>query len=165
MSIHDQYQLDSYDNDIIALSNESNVLPEQSTSQNNGVTVITNSLGKRIQKKKLLCATKNRDLVKVGQEYELSTRTGNLKSHLRQVHRILPPETNNKNNQLVNIASNQSSLHDFLNKKTPLPSSKRDKITNRILAWVVDDLQSFYATTNSCFRDMILECEPRFMFL
>ncbi|CAG8826399.1 22725_t:CDS:1, partial [Dentiscutata erythropus] len=44
--------------------------------------------------------------------------------------------------------SNQSSLHDFLNKKTLLPSSKRDKITNRILAWVVDDFQSFYATTN-----------------
>ncbi|CAG8601457.1 14818_t:CDS:2, partial [Racocetra fulgida] len=98
------------------------------------------------------------------QEYELSTGMGNLKSHLRQIHRILPPETNNKNNQIINVASNQSSLHDFLNKKTPLSSSKQDKITNRILAWIVDDLQSFYATTNNYFRDMILECEPRFMF-
>ncbi|CAG8581341.1 15235_t:CDS:2, partial [Cetraspora pellucida] len=147
MSIHDQYQLDSYDNDIIALSNESNVSdisenpndsdiesnsssPEQFTLQNNGITVITNSLSKRIQKKKLLRITKNRDLVKVDnkdtcdQEYKLLTGTGNLKSHLCQVYRILPFEPNNKNNQLVNIASNQSSLHDFLNKKTLLLSSK-----------------------------------------
>ncbi|CAG8720998.1 10942_t:CDS:2, partial [Dentiscutata heterogama] len=68
MSIHDQYQLDSYNNDIIALSNKSNVSdisknpndldiesnsssPEQSTSQNNGVTVITNSL----VEKKIYC--------------------------------------------------------------------------------------------------------------
>ncbi|CAG8829632.1 28468_t:CDS:1, partial [Dentiscutata erythropus] len=124
--------LDSYDNDIIALSNESNMSdisenpndpdiesnsssPEQSTSQNNGVTVITNSLGKRIQKKKAFTRNKksrpskswvwhyfkrnkvekniycqvqttNEDGNKgtCGQEYELSTGTGNLKSHLRQ---------------------------------------------------------------------------------
>ncbi|CAG8744085.1 14035_t:CDS:2, partial [Dentiscutata heterogama] len=99
MSIHDQYQLDSYDNDIIALSNESNVLdisenpndpdiksnsssPEQSTSQNNSITVITNSL----------VQTTNEDGNEgtCGQEYKLSTGTGNLKSYLRQVHRILP---------------------------------------------------------------------------
>ncbi|CAG8857004.1 42747_t:CDS:2, partial [Gigaspora margarita] len=104
--------------------------PEQSTSQNNGVTVITNSL----VEKKIYCKVKttnkdgNEDTC--NQEYELLTGTGNLKSHLRQIHRILPSETNNNNNQLINIASNQLSLHDFLNKKTPLPSSKRDKITN-----------------------------------
>ncbi|CAG8687719.1 13692_t:CDS:1, partial [Gigaspora rosea] len=68
MSTHDQHQLDSYDNDIIALSNESNVSdisenlndpdiesnsssPDQSTSQNNGVTVITNSWAKEFEKK------------------------------------------------------------------------------------------------------------------
>ncbi|CAG8556704.1 18885_t:CDS:2 [Racocetra fulgida] len=110
MSIHDQYQLDSYDNDIIALPNESNMSdisenpndldiesnsssPEQSTSQNNGITVITNSLVQTTNE------DGNEDTC--GQEYELSTGTGNLKSHLRQVHRILPPETNNKNNQLL----------------------------------------------------------------
>ncbi|CAG8741340.1 15833_t:CDS:2 [Gigaspora margarita] len=149
MLLDDQYQLDSYDNDIIALSNESNVSdisenpndpdiesnsssPEQSTSQNNGVTIITNSLVKTMNK------DGNEDTC--NQKYALSTGTGNLKSHLHQIHRILPPETNNNNNQLINIASNQSSLHNFLNKKTPLSSSKCDKITNRILAWVVDDL-------------------------
>ncbi|CAG8828284.1 17092_t:CDS:1, partial [Dentiscutata erythropus] len=58
--------------------------------------------------------------------------------------------------------SNQQSLHDFINKKTLLPISKQDKITNRILAWIVDDLQPFNAITNNCFRDMILEYEPRF---
>ncbi|CAG8829250.1 6349_t:CDS:1, partial [Dentiscutata erythropus] len=31
-------------------------------------------------------------------DYELSTGTGNLKSHLRQIHRILPPEKNNNQN-------------------------------------------------------------------
>ncbi|CAG8803924.1 9346_t:CDS:2, partial [Racocetra fulgida] len=98
-----------------------------------------------------------------GNEYELSTGTGNLKAHLRQIHRILPPEENNQN-QSTKIASNQPSLHDFINKKTPLPTSKQDKITNRILAWIVDDLQPFNATTNNCFRDMILECELRFEF-
>ncbi|CAG8791797.1 29864_t:CDS:2, partial [Gigaspora margarita] len=39
---------------------------DQSTLQNNGVTVITNSLSKRIRKKKFLLATKNQNLVKVG---------------------------------------------------------------------------------------------------
>ncbi|CAG8848665.1 12386_t:CDS:1, partial [Racocetra persica] len=94
-----------------------------------------------------------------GNDYELSTGTGNLKAHLRQIHRILPPEENNQN-QSIKIASNQPLLHDFINKKTPLPTSKQDKIANRILAWIVDDLQPFNATTNNCFRDMILECEP-----
>ncbi|KAF0460338.1 hypothetical protein F8M41_000605 [Gigaspora margarita] len=133
MSLDDQYQLNSYNNDIIALSNESNVSDisknpndpniesnssssEQSTLQNNGVTVITNSLD----------GNENT----CNQEYKLLTGIGNLKSHLCQIHRILPPKTNNNNNQLINIASNQSSLHNFLNKKTSLPSSKYDKITN-----------------------------------
>ncbi|CAG8504208.1 2873_t:CDS:2 [Racocetra fulgida] len=67
MSLDDQYQLDFYDNDVIALSNESNISenpndpdiesnsssPEQSTSQNNGVTVITNSLGDRFNIKEV----------------------------------------------------------------------------------------------------------------
>ncbi|CAG8758841.1 17338_t:CDS:2 [Gigaspora margarita] len=99
MSLDDQYQLDSYNNDIIDLSNESNVSdisenpndpdiesnsssPEQSTSQNNGITVITNSLVKTTNE------NGNKDTC--NQEYALSTGTGNLKSHLRQIHRILP---------------------------------------------------------------------------
>ncbi|CAG8657658.1 6696_t:CDS:2, partial [Gigaspora rosea] len=41
---------------------------------------------------------------------------------------------NNNNSQLNKTVSNQSSLHDFINKKTPLPISKQDKITNRVLA-------------------------------
>ena len=65
--------------------------------------------------------------------HELSTGTGNLKSHLRQVHRILFPKENN-NSQLSKPVSNQPSLHNFINKKTPLPTSKQDKITNHILA-------------------------------
>ncbi|CAG8595796.1 7848_t:CDS:1 [Gigaspora rosea] len=138
MSLDNQYQLDFYNNNIIALSNESNVSDisenpndpdiesnssssEQSTSQNNGITVITNSLGKRIKKKKafthnkklrpskswvwhyfrrnkvekkIYCKVKttnedgNEDTC--NQEYALLTGTGNLKSHLRQILRILP---------------------------------------------------------------------------
>ncbi|CAG8719852.1 11629_t:CDS:1, partial [Cetraspora pellucida] len=166
--------------------------PDQTPSQNSSVTV-TNSLGKRIRKKKVTHSKRpkskepswvwhyfKRDKVakkvccKVeitdedgikkacAHEYESTTGTGNLKAHLRQLHRILPPEENNNNNQLAKTVSNQQSLHDFINKKTPLPISKQDKITNRILAWIVDDLQPFNAITNNCFRDMILECEPRF---
>ncbi|CAG8838435.1 18817_t:CDS:2, partial [Gigaspora margarita] len=75
--------------------------PEQSTLQNNGITVITNSLVKTTNE------DGNEDTC--NQEYALSTGTENLKSHLRQIHRILPPETNNNNNQLINIASNQLS--------------------------------------------------------
>ncbi|CAG8680169.1 17710_t:CDS:2 [Dentiscutata erythropus] len=116
--------------------------------------------------KKAYCLVKvqneNSIEVKCNHDYELSTGTGNLKSHLRQIHIILPPEKNN--NKLTQIVSNQQSLHDFINKKVLLPSLKQNKITNRILAWIVDDLQPFYAIANESFRDMILECEPRFEF-
>ncbi|CAG8674849.1 2734_t:CDS:2, partial [Cetraspora pellucida] len=78
-------------------------------------------------------------------------------------HRILPPENNN-NNSLNKIVLNQTSLHDFINKRILLPLSKQNKITSHVLAWIVDDLQPFNAITNNCFQNMILECEPRFEF-
>ncbi|CAG8635018.1 6429_t:CDS:1 [Racocetra fulgida] len=211
MSTNDPYQFSSY-NDTITWSNEdefeldalsiaenlynsdsesNSSTPDQSTSQNTSVTV-TNSLGKRVRKKKALIYTKQREKswmwfyfkrsqpdkkiycqVKVtnddgnkescNHDYELTTRTGNLKAHLCQIHRILLPEKSNSNS-LTKIVSNQSSLDDFMNKKTPLPSLKQEKIANYILAWIIDDLQPFNATTNNCFRDLILECEPRFKF-
>ncbi|CAG8811704.1 2616_t:CDS:2 [Gigaspora margarita] len=93
-------------------------------------------------------------------DYEITTGTENLKSHLCQIYKILSPEENN--NQSIQVVSNQQSLDNFLNKKTPLLFSKQNKITNHIVAWIVDDLQPFYVITNDCFQDMILECEPRF---
>ncbi|CAG8826624.1 10302_t:CDS:1, partial [Gigaspora margarita] len=87
--------------------------------------------------KKAYCkvkVTKDSNKVVCNHDYELMTRTENLKSHLRQVYKILPSEGNNKNIQLTNIVSNQSLLHDFINKKTSLPSSKQEKISNRILS-------------------------------
>ncbi|CAG8726623.1 18030_t:CDS:2 [Dentiscutata erythropus] len=59
-------------------------------------------------------------------DYELTTGTGNLKAHLHQIHKILPPENNNSNS-LTKIVSNQSSLDDFMNKKTSLPFLKQEK--------------------------------------
>ncbi|CAG8669127.1 16344_t:CDS:2 [Gigaspora rosea] len=107
--------------DLDTASNSSS--PDQTLLHNGGVTV-TNSL----------VMTKDEDGLEkeCGHDYELTTGTGNLKSHLRQVHRILPPEENN-NSQLSKPVSNQPSLHDFINKKTPLPTSKQDKITNQKL--------------------------------
>ncbi|CAG8514091.1 14732_t:CDS:2, partial [Cetraspora pellucida] len=75
-------------------------------------------------------------------QYGLTTGTGNLKAHLHQAHRILPPENNN-NNSLNKIVSNQTLLHDFINKRILLLLSKQDKITSHVLAWI---------------------CEPRFEF-
>ncbi|CAG8614868.1 3375_t:CDS:1 [Dentiscutata erythropus] len=96
--------------------------------------------------KKILCRVKitNENGIEktCDHNYEITTGTGNLKSHLRQIHRILPPEENN--NKPTQIISNQQSLHNFLNNKTPLSFSNQNKITNRILAWIVDDLQPFY---------------------
>ncbi|CAG8826316.1 26189_t:CDS:1, partial [Gigaspora rosea] len=101
-------------------------LPAQSTSHTSGV-IVTNSLGKRIRKKKVISRTKrpkpgekswvwdyfkkNKLEKKVyfrveitcedgtekpcNHNYKITTGTGNLKSHLRQIHRILPPEENN----------------------------------------------------------------------
>ncbi|CAG8625085.1 3414_t:CDS:2 [Racocetra fulgida] len=105
MSIHDSYQLSSYNSDTLSWPNEdklneSNELNELNTSNisenvynldsesglsspdqppSSGVTV-TNSLEKE-------CSN----------DYELSTETGNLKAHLRQIHIILPSEENNQN--------------------------------------------------------------------
>ncbi|CAG8799942.1 415_t:CDS:2 [Dentiscutata erythropus] len=105
-----------------------------------GVT-ITNSLDKRVRKKKNFTYSKklnsreNKDSLKkeCSNDYKLSTGTGNLKAHLHQIYKILPSEENNQN-QSVKIASNQLSLHDFINKKTSLPTSKQNKITNHVLA-------------------------------
>ncbi|CAG8824515.1 20952_t:CDS:2, partial [Gigaspora rosea] len=80
--------------------------PDQTLLHNSGVTV-TNSLGKRVRKRKVFSRSKrpkpkeNEDGLEkeCGHNYELTTGTGNLKSHIRQVHRILPPEENN-NSQL-----------------------------------------------------------------
>ncbi|CAG8681436.1 15348_t:CDS:2, partial [Dentiscutata heterogama] len=144
MSTHDSYQLSSYNSDSLSWANEdelneSNELNKLNTSNipediynldaesgssspdqlpSSGVTV-TNSLVTDKDGLKKEC----------GNNYELSTGTGNLKAHLRQIHRILPPEENNQN-QSIKIASNQPSLHDFINKKTLLPTSKQDKIAN-----------------------------------
>ncbi|CAG8542376.1 5042_t:CDS:1, partial [Dentiscutata erythropus] len=163
-----------------SLDTESNSsIPDQSTSYNSSVTV-TNSLGKQIIKRKAFTCTKrsrpqkswvwdyfkknklkkkayclvkiqneNGIEVKCNHDYELSTGTGNLKSHLRQIHRILPPEKNN--NKSTQIVSNQQFLHDFINKKVLLPSLKQNKIINHILAWIINDLQPFYAIANESF--------------
>ncbi|CAG8689226.1 4885_t:CDS:1 [Dentiscutata erythropus] len=181
MSTYDQYQFSSYLNEDRLDSNESNELnasdlsknpndpeieyiesnsnlPEQSISHNNGVTVIANSLGKKILKKKVFTQSKRSrpnkswvwhyfrqskpdkkayckvkimqdgNKVVCGHNYELTTGTGNLKAYLRQVHRILPPEENNKNVQLTNIVSNQPSLYDFINKKRPYHLLNKKKL-------------------------------------
>ncbi|CAG8851720.1 34439_t:CDS:2, partial [Gigaspora margarita] len=113
--------------------------PDQTSSHNSSVTVTNNKVAKKICCKVEIT---DEDGIKkaCAYEYESTTGTGNLKAHLRQLHRILPPEENNNNNQLAKTVSNQPSLHDFINKKMPLPISKQDKITNCILAWIVDDL-------------------------
>ncbi|CAG8838828.1 40154_t:CDS:2, partial [Gigaspora margarita] len=139
------------------LENESSLSsPDQTSSHNSSVTVTNNKVAKKICCKVEIT---NEDGIKkaCAHEYESTTGTDNLKAHLCQLHRILPSEENNNNNQLAKTVSNQPSLHDFINKKTLLPISKQDKITNCILSWIVDDLQPFNAITNNCFRDMILE--------
>ncbi|CAG8828418.1 5104_t:CDS:2, partial [Dentiscutata erythropus] len=94
---------------IYDLESESSLSsPDQTPSQNSSVTV-TNSLGKRIRKKKVTHSKRpkskepNEDGIKKActHEYESTTGTGNLKAYLRQLHRILPPEENNNNNQLA----------------------------------------------------------------
>ncbi|CAG8764158.1 19195_t:CDS:2, partial [Racocetra persica] len=76
---------------------------DQSTSHNSGI-IVTNSLDKQIKKRKAFTfKVQNEDgiEVKCNHEYKLSTETGNLKSHLYQIHRILLPEKDN--NQLTQI--------------------------------------------------------------
>ncbi|CAG8451595.1 2642_t:CDS:2 [Cetraspora pellucida] len=158
MLTHDSHQLSSYNSDSLSWANEdklneSNELNELNTSNipedvynldaESGSSFLDQLLSSRVTVTNSLITDKDGLKKECGNDYELSTGTGNLKAHL---------------------PSNQPLLHDFINKKTLLPTSKQDKIANHILAWIIDDLQPFNATTNNCFHDMILECEPRFEF-
>ncbi|CAG8816500.1 42424_t:CDS:2, partial [Gigaspora margarita] len=146
-SNEDEFELNASglaENSLNSNSEFNSSTSDQSTLQNTSVTV-TNSLVTNDNGNKESC----------NHEYELTTRTENIKAHFHQLHKILLSEKSNSN-PLTKIVSNQSLLDDFMNKKTLLPSLKQEKIANHILAWIIDNLQLFNATTNNCFQDLIL---------
>ncbi|CAG8675085.1 4600_t:CDS:2, partial [Ambispora gerdemannii] len=105
----------------------------------------------------------NGDLKQCTRLFELKTSTTNLATHLRVEHRfdkngsLLP--LNSKQDQTVLshsvqhatlstqsqalINSSQPTLQEFAKYKAPLSNKKQDRITSRILAWIVDDMQPF----------------------
>ncbi|CAG8715332.1 221_t:CDS:2, partial [Cetraspora pellucida] len=97
--------------------------------------------------------------------FEIATSTTNLASHLRTVHRLsktgpsLPLSGEKETAQLqpVRLDPSQSTLLELVNHQIPLSNKKQNKITSRILAWIVDDMQPF--------NDILHEAEPQFQFL
>ncbi|CAG8666010.1 9385_t:CDS:2, partial [Racocetra fulgida] len=105
-----------HSSDVKLLDESTSILPDQSALSNSGVT-ITNSLAYcRVEVVK-----KDGTKSACDHHYELTTGTGNLKSHLHQIHRILPPEANNNNqlaariwNSTYNLLKNLSFLHNAI---------------------------------------------------
>ncbi|CAG8556312.1 7748_t:CDS:2 [Ambispora gerdemannii] len=92
--------------------------------------------------------------------YNLTTSTTNLVTHLRTKHQIYPSI-----NSVISNNSKQKTIEQMFESTNPLPRFKQEKILFRLIAWIVDDMQSFYAITNKKFQELIYECEPRFEFL
>ncbi|CAG8649573.1 532_t:CDS:2 [Cetraspora pellucida] len=105
--------------------------------------------------------------------FELSTSTTNLASHLRADHRLdkngplLPLSGIKKITQLltVQLDSSQSTLPELFSHRIPLPKKKQNRITSRILAWIIDDMQPFNVLKNDQFHDLLYEAKPQYQFL
>ncbi|CAG8703215.1 11739_t:CDS:2, partial [Gigaspora margarita] len=113
ISVSDSYHFSSYNSDTISWpndnknkldkSNKLNDLNSSNISENiHDLDIASNS---SFPDQALPCNIKIKDKDGLEKEYSnnygLTTGTGNLKSHLRQVHRILPPEENNNNSCTV----------------------------------------------------------------
>ncbi|CAG8482701.1 24123_t:CDS:2 [Gigaspora margarita] len=185
MSTSNSHQFSSYNSDTINELNELNDLNSSNISENiHDLDTVSNSSSPdqalpiievgyglildEIKLKKIYCKVKIKVKDGLNKEcsnnYRLTTGIANLKSYLHQVYQILPSEENNNNSQFNKTVSNQSSLHDFINKKSSLPISKQDKITNHVLGWIINNPHLFNATSNKCFCDISLEYKARFEF-
>jgi hypothetical protein len=101
--------------------------------------------------------------------FNLNTSTTNLATHLRVDHRL------NKNGNLLPLSGSyeqpfqmQSNLSQAIlqsnNREELLSTKKTNRITSRILAWIVDDMQPFNVLQNEKFRDILYEAESKYEF-
>ncbi|CAG8817786.1 7056_t:CDS:1, partial [Cetraspora pellucida] len=118
--------------------------------------------------------TINNKTQKCNDKFAIGTSTTTLAGHLRTEHRLsetgslLPLNTIKSSSKNVRIAQKdptQQTLLDVINNKPPLSATKANRITSRILSWVVDDMQSFNTLSNQKFQDILHETEPRYKFL
>ncbi|CAG8827163.1 10876_t:CDS:2, partial [Gigaspora rosea] len=100
--------------------------PDQSTSHNTGVT-ITNSLGKKIRKRRVSHTKKLKPKESWIWDY---FRRNKIEKKVYCQIKVTNEDCSEE------PFSNQISLHDFVNKRIPLPLSKQDKIASRVLAWI-----------------------------
>ncbi|CAG8614607.1 1157_t:CDS:2, partial [Dentiscutata heterogama] len=93
----------------------------------------------------------NDNLEQCTSTFEITTSTTNLASYLRTIHRL------SKTSPLLPLK--------LVNHQKPLPNKKQNRITSRILAWIVDDIQPFNVLVNERFQDILHETEPQIQFL
>ncbi|CAG8713085.1 4243_t:CDS:2, partial [Gigaspora rosea] len=117
---------------------------------------------------------RNRKIVSCGESFALTSSTSTIGAHLRTIHRLsekgslLPLSGTSErlaSKKPVAIAQKdpmQPTLLDMLNKQPSLSSNKKNKLTSRILAWIIDDMHAFNVLENEKFHDLMYEAEPRY---
>ncbi|CAI2184638.1 16175_t:CDS:2, partial [Funneliformis geosporum] len=74
----------------------------------------------------------------------------NIAGHLRSKHRIID-------------GKEAEAIEDLENERIfPLEQNKIEKITSRLLAWLIDDMQAFHVIDNIKFREFVKELEPSY---
>ena len=104
--------------------------------------------------------------------FELTTSTTNLAGHLRTEHRLnqtgslllLNSKRETTRLQPVKLDLSQPTLLELVTRKVPLSKKKQERITSRILAWLIDDMQPFNVLANEQFQNILYEAEPQYQF-
>jgi len=115
----------------------------------------------------------NNEIKQCQKKFAIGTSTSSLAAHLRKDHRLtetgeLLPLSGGavqlKTTKLIQKDPNQPTLMEFVDKRPPLSLKKSDRITSRILAWLIDDMQPFNVLTSDTFQEIFLEIDSRYKF-
>ncbi|CAG8588634.1 23503_t:CDS:2, partial [Gigaspora rosea] len=106
--------------------------------------------------------------------FALLTSTSTLRAHLCTVHRLsekgslLPLSGTSKQpifKKPIHVAQNdptQPTLLDTITKLSSLSSKRKDRLTSRLLAWLIDDMLAFNIMENDKFHDFVYEAESHY---
>ncbi|CAG8570725.1 25537_t:CDS:2, partial [Gigaspora rosea] len=131
------------------------------------------NINKYIKKetKCLVRVKRDGNIVECSETFALLTSTSTLGSYLRTIYRLLDKGSllplsgtseQPASKKPINIAQKdptQPTLIDTLKNKPLLSSKKKDRLTSRLLAWIVDDMQAFNVLENEKFHDFVYEAE------
>ncbi|CAG8716136.1 3972_t:CDS:2 [Gigaspora rosea] len=165
-----------YSNVSIYTFDPVSIIPTKSSSSHNLEHVGSYEKDKTIKKEiKCLVSVKRKGkIVSCRELFALISNTSTLGAHLRMVHclfekgsLLLLSGTSERlaSKKPVAIAQKdpmQPTLLDMFNKQPSLSSNKKNKLTSRILAWIIDDMHAFNVLENENFHNLMYEAKSRY---